>query len=94
MENLGESTMTMAFNSDSELFPMVNVNNAKLSIEEERRENVDEENRRKELAINECMGEKDANLDAIIARYAETINKYNLRNLGRVLVLHFSIFSY
>ncbi|RHN81709.1 putative histidine decarboxylase [Medicago truncatula] len=82
MENLGESTMAMAFNSDSELFPMVNVNNAKLSIEEERRENVDEENRRKDLPINECMGEKDANLDAIIARYAETINKYNLRNLG------------
>jgi hypothetical protein len=75
MENLGGNTMAMAFIPDSELLPMVNVDNAKLSREEERRENVDEENRRKDLAINQCMGEKDANLDAIIARYAETINK-------------------
>ena len=81
--------MAMAFIPDSELLPMVNVNNAKLSREKERRGNVDEENKRKDLAINQCMGEKDANLDAIIARYAETINKYNLRNLGRVFVLDF-----
>ncbi|XP_045812047.1 serine decarboxylase-like isoform X1 [Trifolium pratense] len=34
------------------------------------------------LAITQCIGETDTNLDAIITRYADTISNYNLRNLG------------
>lgn len=34
------------------------------------------------LDVTECIGETDANLDAIIAHYAQTITKYNMRNLG------------
>jgi len=39
------------------------------------------------LDATKYIGETDANLDAIIAHYAETITKYSMRNLGRVLVL-------
>ncbi|XP_061342030.1 serine decarboxylase-like [Gastrolobium bilobum] len=35
-----------------------------------------------DLAITKCTGETHANLAAVITRYAETLNQYNLRSLG------------
>ncbi|XP_024636430.2 serine decarboxylase 1 [Medicago truncatula] len=74
--------MTMAIIPDAEMLPTV-VGIAKLS-EEERHANIHEEdiNRLTNIAITQCIGETDANLDAVIAHYVETINKYNLCNLG------------
>jgi len=91
MESLEGSNMAMATIPDAEMLPTV-VGNAKLSGEE-RHANIHEEDITN-LAITQCIGETDANLDAVITHYVETINKYNLRNLGRFFMLDFSIFRY
>ena len=94
MESLEGSNMAMAIIPDTEVLPTV-VGNAKLSGEE-RHANIHEDdiNRLTNLAITQCIGETDANLEAVITHYVETINKYNLRNLGRFFMLDFSIFRY
>lgn len=85
MESQEGNNMAMTFIPDAELLPTVVVN-AKLSREEKH----DEENiiGLTNLDVTKSIGETDANLDAIIAHYAQTITKYNMRNLGRLLVLH------
>jgi type II secretory pathway component HofQ len=50
---------------------------------EEKHENIQENiNSLTNLAITQCIGETDANLNAQITRYVDTITKNNLRNLG------------
>lgn len=84
MESQEANNMAMTFIPDVELLPTVVVN-AKLSREERHEENIIGLTN---LDVTKCIGETDANLDAIIAHYAETITKYNMRNLGKLLVLH------
>jgi hypothetical protein len=57
------------------------------------KENIHEQTN---LAITQCIGETNTNLDEIITRYADTINNYNMHNLGTslIFVLDFSIFRY
>ncbi|CAI8584057.1 unnamed protein product [Vicia faba] len=50
----------------------------KLSREEERHENVDENNNDR-FAITQCIGETDTHLGALITRYAQTLTNYSLR---------------
>ena len=71
--------MAMTFIPDAELLPTVVVN-AKLSREE--RHDEENINGLTNLAITKSIGETDANLNAVIASYADTINNYNMRNLG------------
>jgi hypothetical protein len=50
---------------------------------EEKHENIQENiNSLTNLAITQCIGETDANLNAQITRYVDTITKNKLRNLG------------
>ncbi|XP_004496485.1 serine decarboxylase 1-like [Cicer arietinum] len=56
------------------------VSNAKLAREEERQENINITNTN--LTINQCIGETDANLKAIITHYVDTLTYSSLRNLG------------
>ncbi|CAI8604368.1 unnamed protein product [Vicia faba] len=64
------SAVTVAFIHDAN----------KLSREEERHENV--ENNSDRFSITQCIGETDTHLDALITRYAHTLTNYSLRNLG------------
>jgi hypothetical protein len=76
------------------------IHDAKVLKEELRHENIHEQNNiisLTNLAITQCIGETNTNLDEIITRYADTINNYNMRNLGTqslLFVLDFSIFRY
>jgi hypothetical protein len=77
------------------------IHDAKVLKEEVRHENIHEQNNNiislTNLAITQCIGETNTNLDAIITRYADTIIDYNMRNLGTlslIFVLDFSIFRY
>jgi hypothetical protein len=83
MEIQEGNNMAMNFIPDAELLPTVVVN-PKLSREVRHEENI---NGLTNLDVTKCIGETDANLDAIIAHYAQTITKYNMRNLGRLLVV-------
>jgi hypothetical protein len=79
---------------------MTMIHDAKVLKEELRHENIHEQNNiisLTNLAITQCIGETNTNLDVIITRYADTINNYNMRNLGTqslLFVLDFSIFRY
>jgi hypothetical protein len=76
------------------------IHDAKVLKEEVRYENIHDQNNiisLTNLAITQCIGETNTNLDAIITRYADTIINYNMRNLGTpslIFVLDFSIFRY
>ncbi|WJX20618.1 histidine decarboxylase [Trifolium repens] len=64
---------------------MTMIHDAKVLKEELRHENIHEQNNiisLTNLAITQCIGETNTNLDVIITRYADTINNYNMRNLG------------
>jgi hypothetical protein len=74
------------------------IHDAKVLKEEVRHENIHDQNNiisLTNLAITQCIGKTNTNLDAIITRYADTIIDYNMRNLGTpslIFVLDFSIF--
>jgi hypothetical protein len=76
------------------------IHDAKVLKEEVRHENIHDQNNiisLTNLAITQCIGKTNTNLDAIITRYADTIINYNMRNLGTpslIFVLDFSIFRY
>lgn len=59
--------------------------NVNLSKEEVKQIDIQKNNGHISLAINQCSGETEANLDTVITHYVETLNEYNLRNLGRSL---------
>ncbi|XP_061342028.1 serine decarboxylase-like [Gastrolobium bilobum] len=65
----------------TELLPTL-VRNAKLSREEDKQLDAQENHGDMNLAITKCSGETKANLAGVITRYVETLNQYNLRNLG------------
>ncbi|XP_061345126.1 serine decarboxylase 1-like [Gastrolobium bilobum] len=75
MENPEGNNMAMAFITAS--------HDAKLTTEEDKHIDIDQENHGDmNLAITKCSGETKANLAGVITRYVETLNQYNLRNLG------------
>ena len=67
----------------TELFPRV-VSNALVAREEEKQMETQENNGHMNLPITDDTGETQANLCEVITHYVETLNQYNLRNLGRL----------
>ncbi|TKY51390.1 Serine decarboxylase [Spatholobus suberectus] len=74
MENSVGKNMAMTFiptTHPTELLPT-----------EERQIDIEENNSHMNLAITQCSGETQANLASVISRYVESLNQYNLHNLG------------